>query len=178
MERFVRCARGCRHWGALGAAGLLFRVPAPADPRYLLVLRHRMSHHGGTWALPGGALLAGEAALTGALREAEEELGPLPAALAPSPSPALTYVDDHGRWSYTTHVLDVPTPFTPTATNWETAGWRWVSAPEALSLPLLPALQAAWPTLTARPAAAPGLPVARPASAPGVPVAGSPPPGP
>ncbi|WP_018503267.1 NUDIX domain-containing protein [Parafrankia discariae] len=158
MERFVFCSRGCEHWGALGAAGVLLRAGAAAgdgaaggadaDARYLLVLRHPRSHHGGTWALPGGALQAGESALAGALREAEEELGPLPAGVSPEATPTHEYVDDHGEWSYTTLVLNVADTFEPAAANWETAGWRWVSASQALTLPLLPALRAAWPALT------------------------------
>jgi 8-oxo-dGTP pyrophosphatase MutT (NUDIX family) len=148
MERFVRCDRGCLHWGAFGAAGLLLRARTAGVPRYLIVLRHPRSHHGGTWALPGGAILPGESALAGALRETEEEIGPLPAGVADVPSPVLTYVDDHGSWSYTTLVVDTPATFEPTAASWETAGWRWVHARQALSLPLLPALRAAWPALT------------------------------
>ncbi|MCK9926873.1 NUDIX hydrolase [Frankia sp. Mgl5] len=148
MERFVFCSRGCEHWGALGAAGVLLRAAADGDPRYLLVLRHPRSHQGGTWALPGGALHPGESALAGALREAEEELGPLPAGVSREAVPAHEYVDDHGEWSYTTLVLNVVDTFEPAAANWETAGWRWVSASQALTLPLLPALRAAWAALT------------------------------
>jgi len=152
MERFVLCPRGCRHWGALGAAGLLLRAQAHEDPRYLLVLRHPRSHHGGTWGVPGGALQPGESPLTGALRETVEELGPLPMELPGTPAPALQYVDDHISWSYTTLVIDVPAVFEPAAANWETADWRWVSARQALSLPLIPPLRGAWPTLTGLPA--------------------------
>ncbi|WP_311983736.1 NUDIX hydrolase [Parafrankia sp. CH37] len=148
IERFVLCSRGCQHWGALGAAGVLLRAAADPDPRYLLVLRHPRSHQGGTWALPGGALLPGESALAGALREAEEELGPLPAHIPRAHPPARAYVDDHGQWSYTTLVLDIGTMFEPSAANWETADWTWVSARHALTMPLLPALRAAWPALT------------------------------
>ncbi|OAA28137.1 ADP-ribose pyrophosphatase [Frankia sp. EI5c] len=142
------CSRGCQHWGALGAAGVLLRAADLGEPRYLLVLRHPRSHQGGTWAVPGGALLPGESPLDGALREAEEELGPLPAHVPRGPVPAHEYVDDHGSWAYTTLVLNVATVFEPTATNWETADWTWVSASQALSLPLLPPLRAAWPALT------------------------------
>lgn len=176
MERFVQCSRGCHHWGAFGAAGLLLRVPGepspavavddsrsissggigsgghgrdPHEPLYLIVLRHPRSHQGGTWALPGGALLPDETVLAGALREAEEEIGPLPAARSAPPVPVLTYVDDHGEWSYTTLVVDLATTFEPAAdASWETAGWQWVTASQALTMPMLPALRAAWPTLT------------------------------
>ncbi|MCK9899759.1 NUDIX hydrolase [Parafrankia colletiae] len=151
MERFVFCSRGCQHWGALGAAGVLLRAAAADaadEPQYLLVLRHPRSHQGGTWALPGGALLPGESALDGALREAEEELGPLPPHVPRGLAPAHEYVDDHGAWAYTTVVLNVETAFEPAAANWETADWAWVSASQALALPLLPALRAAWPALT------------------------------
>lgn len=183
MERFVQCSRGCHHWGAFGAAGLLLRVPGnpgpavtaddnddggsddsddsrggddsgtdrgtdPNEPLYLLVLRHPRSHQGGTWALPGGALLPDETALDGALREAEEEIGPLPPDWSEPPVPVLTYVDDHGEWSYTTLVVEVVATFEPADASWETAGWQWVTASQALAMPMIAPLRAAWPTLT------------------------------
>jgi 8-oxo-dGTP pyrophosphatase MutT (NUDIX family) len=154
VERFVRCERGCRHWGAHGAAGLLYRAPGQPGledgARYLLVLRHPMSHQGGTWGVPGGALMQGESPLSGALREAAEEIGVLPDDVLAAPVvPAHAHVDDHGRWSYTTLVVDVPRTFEPPGLNWESADWEWVTAAGARDMPLHPALRAAWPRLTA-----------------------------
>lgn len=158
VERFVRCSRGCRHWGAHGAAGLLIRRVAWGEPaRYLLVLRHEHSHEGGTWGVPGGALHPGEQARAGALREAEEEIGAIPCELVTTDE----HVDDHGEWSYTTLVVDVPVLFEPVAASWETAGWRWVTADEAPAMALHPALRAAWPRLTGDGPLSPAGPTAR-----------------
>lgn len=74
----VRCnTPGCRtfHWGAYGAAGvLLVRRDTRPDgtPRTRVLLQHRgwETDHGGTWALPGGALDLAETAVDGAIREA------------------------------------------------------------------------------------------------------------
>src|SRR5690242_9292795 len=56
LEHFVVCSRGCTHWGAHGAAGLLLRGPLD---RFLLVQRGLRTHQGGTWSVPGGAALQG-----------------------------------------------------------------------------------------------------------------------
>jgi len=58
------------------AAVLIAVTERPANPGVLLI--HRPGHmrrHAGQVALPGGRLEAGEDAVAGALREAEEELG-------------------------------------------------------------------------------------------------------
>src|SRR5947208_10470494 len=70
---YVDCSCGSRHWGHLGAAGLLLTDP----DRTGVVLQHRSPrvHQGDTWGVPGGAIDAGEDAVAAALREAHEEAG-------------------------------------------------------------------------------------------------------
>ena len=93
-DGWARCARGHRHWGVFGAAGLLLWH----DGAVLLQHRAEWSHHGGTWGILGGARDSGETAAEAAAREATEEAG----------LPRSTYcvggehVDDHGGWAYTT----------------------------------------------------------------------------
>ncbi len=80
-DGWTRCAQGHRHWGLVGAAGLLVVHDADGERRFLMQHRSEQVHHGGTWAIPGGALEHGETAAAGALREAEEELEDLPGGL-------------------------------------------------------------------------------------------------
>src|SRR3712207_9397511 len=77
-DGWVTCALGHRHWGRVGAAGLLVHRAGADGPELLLQHRATWSHHGGTWGTPGGALHAGESPEHGALREVQEELGLLP----------------------------------------------------------------------------------------------------
>src|SRR3978361_1421771 len=74
-DGWTTCALGHRHWGLVGAAGLLLHRAGAAGTEVLLQLRVEWSHHGGTWGTPGGALHPKESAADGALREAGEELG-------------------------------------------------------------------------------------------------------
>ena len=97
-DGWVTCSFGHRHWGLLGAAGLLVHRDGADGVELLLQHRATWSHHGGTWGTPGGALHAGESPEHGALREVREELGLLPDAVVLGPRS----VDDHGGWSYTT----------------------------------------------------------------------------
>lgn len=139
-DGFVTVADGSRRWGRFGAAGVLVRhVDDGGTHWYLLARRSEHCHLGGTWAVPGGALDEGEAPLVGAVREFVEEIGPLP-----EYELRTTYVDDHGGWTYTTHVVDVPGRFPlPTELGWETSEVRWVAAHEAEALELLGAFRAA-----------------------------------
>jgi len=142
-DGFIRCSDGHVRWGIFGAAGAVFVVAGAAGtgPTVLLQLRSMFSHEGGTWSCPGGALEAGESAVVGALREATEEIGPLPAGATMLGefvfAPAL-------EWSYTTVVIEVPQPF-GIPLNFETEAVDWVSVSEVEERPLHPGFAAAWP---------------------------------
>lgn len=127
-DGFIVVADGTRRWGRFGAAGVLVRHRCPEDGDFLfLARRSQLTHRGGTWAVPGGAIDRGEEPLAAALREFTEEIG----VVIDRYELAHTYEDDHGGWSYWTFVLDVPERFDPpTDTNWETEDVRWVHVSE------------------------------------------------
>ena len=140
-DGFVTVADGSRRWGRFGAAGILLRHRAEAEPHYFLARRSMYTHLGGTWAIPGGALDQGESPLEGALREFDEEIGvPLH---EHEFEVVIEHEDDHGGWSYWTLVVDVPDRFDPpSALTWETAEVRWVAASELAELELFDAFRA------------------------------------
>ncbi|MBF4995396.1 NUDIX domain-containing protein [Arthrobacter gandavensis] len=148
-DAWVVAPDGQRYWGRFGAAGLL-----ACDPGRGVLLQHRVSwsHHGGTWALPGGARHQGESALDAALRESAEEAGVPPAALRPR----LMSILDLGIWSYATLIADVETPFEPVISDQESVELAWVEPDKVNDLPLHPAFAEAWerlrPLLRFRPA--------------------------
>jgi len=137
---FVNCSCGRTHWGRYGAAGLLLFDPARG---VLLQRRAWWVHHGRTWALPGGAIEAGETALAAATREAFEEASVLPSAFrALSAS-----VVDHGEWSYTTILAVANGEVGATVANTESAEVKWVSPDEVPGYPLHRDFADAWPSL-------------------------------
>jgi len=139
-DGWVTCALGHRHWGRVGAAGLLVHRAGAGGPEVLLQQRSRWSHHGGTWGTPGGALHAGESPRHGALREVREEFGLQPQDLQLGPAS----VDDHGGWSYTT-VLARPLRRIEPADlrlDGESDGAAWVALDDLPSLPLHPGFEA------------------------------------
>ncbi|MEU4526011.1 NUDIX domain-containing protein [Amycolatopsis sp. NPDC024027] len=139
---FVRCSCGHLHWGRYGAAGLLLVDPARG---VLLQRRAWWVHHGRTWALPGGAIEAGETAVGAAAREAFEEASvPAEAFRAVSAS-----VVDHGDWSYTT-VLALADGAEARVANTESAEVRWVDPDDVPGYPLHRDFAAAWPDLRDR----------------------------
>lgn len=164
-DAFVDCRCGLRHWGLLGAAGLLVwnagaradreadtpgvsSEPRPlaagrSETRVLLQLRAGWSHHGNTWGLPGGASAPGESAIQTALRESIEELGLSPHTVAVRH--VLTTMN-HTDWSYRTVIADAVRPLV-LSPNGETADARWVPVSDVEGLPLHPGLQSAWPEL-------------------------------
>ncbi|AEK40985.1 NTP pyrophosphohydrolase [Amycolatopsis mediterranei S699] len=139
---FVRCSCGHLHWGRYGAAGLLLVDPARG---VLLQRRAWWVHHGRTWALPGGAIEAGETAVGAAAREAFEEASvPADAFRAVAAS-----VVDHGDWSYTT-VLALADGAEARVANTESAEVRWVDPDDVPGYPLHRDFAAAWPDLRER----------------------------
>lgn len=139
-DGFVILADGTRRWGIYGAAGVLFRHRGEAGTHYFLALRSRFTHRGGTWAMPGGALDRDETPLDGAMREFSEEIGH---GLVDRYEVAETYVDDHGGWSYTTLVVDVPEMFpAPHDLDWETEAVRWVHESDLPRLDLFDSFEA------------------------------------
>ena len=109
----------------------------------LLQLRADWSHHGGTWGLPGGAREADEPALQAALREAAEEADVDPGAVRAEAG----WIDDHGRWSYTTVIASATGDAHPRPVGGESAAVRWVADDEVDRLPLHPGLAGSWPML-------------------------------
>ncbi len=166
-DAFVACSCGGRHWGRFGAAGLMLvrggatpgasgareATGVPGALEVLLQHRAQWSDEGGTWALPGGALHAGEEPVAGALREAAEEAGVDPAGV----QVVGEHVLDHGAWLYTTVVAAVSGPQRPTPTDRESIAITWVRAADVPALPLLRAFRDAWPTLLRIAADAPGI---------------------
>ncbi|MDT0166750.1 NUDIX hydrolase [Actinotalea sp. AC32] len=144
-DGWVECPCGSRHWGLHGAAGLLLARTDAAGRATHVVLQHRAvwSDHGGTWGVPGGALAPGEDPLTGAVREAAEEAGIDPGAVAA----VAEHVLDHGAWRYTTVVARATGEHDARATDPESLEVRWVAVDDVASLQLLPAFAAAWPHL-------------------------------
>lgn len=148
-DAWVVADDGTRYWGRYGAAGLL-----ALDPVRGVLLQHRVawSHHGDTWALPGGARHEGESACDGALRESAEEAGVPSGAV----SPRLISVFDVGIWTYSTVVADVTEPFEAVISDPESRELSWVAVEDVDRYPLHPGFAASWkslrPLLPVRPA--------------------------
>lgn len=144
-DRWVDCRCGERHWGANGAAGLLLWRTDAATGQIQVLLQHRAprSHHGDTWGLPGGALTGAEDAVSGALREAEEEA----CIDARGVRVWATYRLSHPDWSYTTVIGEDRWQMDARVGDWESVALDWVSLTEIPHLPLLPAFAAALPRL-------------------------------
>lgn len=146
-DDYTECDQGHSHWGTAGAAGLLIRhTDVEGTPRFLLQKRAPWVQHGGTWSVPGGALHEGEAPEAGAHREAEEEMGDLPAL-----QHRKTHTDDHGGWAYHTVVSDSPHRFAPKGGDGESDAHSWRTADEINDMhengELHPGFAASWPSL-------------------------------
>ncbi|MEL4318639.1 NUDIX hydrolase [Leifsonia sp. YIM 134122] len=139
-DAWVEGPDGSRFWGRFGAAGLL-----AWDPERGVLMQHRASwsHFGDTWGLPGGARHDDEDAVTGAIREANEEAGVSGSDL----EVVTTSVLDLGFWSYTTVVARVVHPFEPVISDPESIALAWVPVDEVAGLPLHPGFAASWPAL-------------------------------
>lgn len=142
-DGFVRCACGHRHWGLHGAAGLLLR-----DPDRGVLLQHRAwwTHHGRTWALPGGAVRSTETPRQAAAREAQEEA----AVPAEQVRAIAATTEEHGTWRYTTVLATLRHPVEARAVSSESAELRWVPPDEVQRLPLHRDFAATWPALRAQ----------------------------
>ena len=143
---WVQCARGHRHWGRFGAAGLLL-VDHRDDRRPVVLMQHRAywTADGGTWGVPGGARDSHETVVQAAVREAGEEAG----VHADDLRVVGELLDDHGDWSYTTVIAEaVRTP--ELVAQAESEELRWVGVGEVSDLPLHPGFARAWPRLRAR----------------------------
>ncbi|MBK1788638.1 NUDIX hydrolase [Prauserella cavernicola] len=142
-DGFVSCLCGERHWGLHGAAGLLL-----TDPGRGVLLQHRAgwTHHGETWALPGGAIRSDETPAQAATRETEEET----AVPACSVRLLAARAEDHGSWSYTTVLATVRDAVLPRVANAESTALDWVDPAEVENYPLHRNFAAAWPSLRAQ----------------------------
>ncbi|WP_240645996.1 NUDIX domain-containing protein [Georgenia sp. SYP-B2076] len=142
-DGWVECACGNPHWGLNGAAGLLLWRSGADGPQ--LVLQHRAlwSHHGGTWGLPGGAISDGETPVAGAVREAAEEAGVVPASMRVRATRALVHPD----WAYTTVLAEATGPVTPRVSDPESIAVQWVDLASIEDYELLPAFGATLPEL-------------------------------
>jgi 8-oxo-dGTP pyrophosphatase MutT (NUDIX family) len=133
-ERWTICDRGHVHWGAHGAAGLLFRyVPPEGEPSYLLQQRSRWVDFGGTWGIPGGAIREGESPGVAARREAEEEIGALP----PYRVTEVEVQDCGAGWKFHIVNADVDHPFAAYCVQ-QTEATGWYTREEMRSLSLHP----------------------------------------
>ncbi|MFF5992111.1 NUDIX hydrolase [Prauserella flavalba] len=142
-DGFVSCVCGERHWGLHGAAGLLL-----TDPRRGVLLQHRAgwTHHGETWALPGGAIRSDETPAQAATRETEEET----AVPAGSVRVLSARAEDHGTWRYTTVLATADGSVRPRVANAESTALDWVDPAEVEKYPLHRNFAAAWPSLRAQ----------------------------
>ncbi|MEU3270717.1 NUDIX domain-containing protein [Saccharomonospora sp. NPDC006951] len=139
-DGFIHCDCGERHWGLHGAAGLLLSA---ADRGVLLQHRAGWTHHGETWALPGGAVHSDETPAAAAIRETWEETAVPPEAVALRAS----RVQEHGAWRYTTVLATLTTDVQPRSANAESLAVDWVEPSEVEDYPLHRDFAASWPAL-------------------------------
>jgi len=145
-DGWVECARGHRHWGLFGAAGLLaHRGSDDGTAEVLLQHRAEWSHFGGTWGLLGGARQRGESAVTAAVREAGEEGGVAPGDVRVHGR----YDEEHGGWSYATILGMARWDLDARPTGGESIDVAWHPADRVGDLPLHPGFAGAWPVLRA-----------------------------
>ncbi|GAA3777409.1 NUDIX domain-containing protein [Microbacterium kribbense] len=139
-DAWVITDAGERYWGRFGAAGLL-----AVDHDRGVLLQHRVSwsHHGNTWALPGGARHQGESAEDGAIREAQEEAGVPDGAVRARAESVL----DLDVWTYTTLIGDVVAPFEPVISDPESRALEWVPIDQVTERPLHPGFADSWTRL-------------------------------
>jgi len=142
-DGFMRCGDGHVRWGVYGAAGVLFVVRDEGQAFVMLQKRSAFAHEGGTWSCAGGALDEHEAPFDGALREASEEIGTVPADHRLIGQYVFAPAED---WSYTTVVVEVEQRFGESM-NFETDAVDWVHTGAVADRPLHAGFAAAWPHL-------------------------------
>ena len=130
-------------WGVYGAAGVLFVIRESGAPFVMLQKRSAMAHEGGSWSCAGGALDEGESPYDGAIREASEEVGDVPADHAVLGEYLFAPAHD---WTYTTVVIEVTDRF-GSSINFETDAVDWVHVDEVDDRFLHAGFAAAWPHL-------------------------------
>ncbi len=137
MKSWTVCHGGHAHWGENGAAGFVFRSWSDAgEPIYLLQQRSRWVDCGRTWGIPGGAMREGESPEEAARREAQEEIGPIPAYRVTG----IEAQDCGGGWTFYLITADVDRPFRAYAVQ-ETDATGWFTAREMDRLTLHPELR-------------------------------------
>jgi 8-oxo-dGTP pyrophosphatase MutT (NUDIX family) len=109
----------------------------------LLQRRSLFTHHGQTWAIPGGARDSHESAIEAALREADEE-GDVPASAVRVEGVLL---DDHGGWSYRTVLASAAERFRVFSDGTESDEAGWIGADRVSELKLHPGFAGKWPEL-------------------------------
>lgn len=149
-DGYVETADGTRFWGKYGAAGVLLRhVDDDGQQWFLLAQRSAGVHNGNLqWALPGGAIDAHETPLEAALREFDEEIGPVPAHWTLRGIHVLDPAD--GLWTYSSCCVDVterPTYGPPL--TWEHEATGWFTKEQITDLSLFAPVLNAWPALEA-----------------------------
>ena len=102
------------------------------DGRYLVGRRPPGKRHGGLWEFPGGKVHEGEALLTAADRELEEELG-----LRALTAGALLFSASDGDAPFVIHFVEVEAEGEPVPLEHSEVGW--FTAEELAELPLAPA---------------------------------------
>lgn len=142
-DTWVRLPDGTLRWGRYGAAGLLLA----AQDHVLLTQRAAWTHHGGTWAFPGGARHHTETPHQAALREFTEE--------ADGDLTGLTHTSTHtqthpGGWTYTTVLATLPEIRVFTTDAHETTDIDWFPLDEVDDLELLPDFARTWPVIRNR----------------------------
>jgi 8-oxo-dGTP diphosphatase len=142
-DGFLACSDNNIRWGRFGAAGILFVLRGTERPEVLLQLRSHLSHEGGFWSCPGGALEEGEMSFAAAWRESDEELGPLPDKWRLCGQHIFRPVED---WQYTTFVVEVSHRFGSPRT-FESVDIAWVPVGRVLEYSLHPGFESAWPRL-------------------------------
>ena len=113
----------------------------------VLQLRSARVHHGGTWALMGGAIERGESPASAALREAHEEARVDAATVSVKQTiPGMS----HPEWSYTYVLAEAvrpEDPVLPGGSTWEADRTLWVDLDDVPDLVLHASLDEDWPRL-------------------------------